>query len=45
VCYYIWLIGLARDRLLGELAGVEQPGFHFGGSFAWALHGLKTRPW
>ncbi|MGH7968816.1 MAG: hypothetical protein ACREIC_08835, partial [Limisphaerales bacterium] len=43
--YYIWLIGLARDRLLGELAGVEQPAFQFGESFLWSLNGLKTRQW
>jgi hypothetical protein len=43
--YSVWLIGLARNRLLGELAGLEQPGFQLGGSFAWALQGLKTRRW
>ncbi len=43
--YYIWLIGLARQRLLGELAGIESPAFQFGPSILCAIQGLKTRQW
>lgn len=43
--YYIWLIGLARHRLLGELAGIDPPTFRFGQSIVCALQGLKTRQW
>lgn len=43
--YYLWLIGLARHRLLGELAGVEAPSFRVSQSLAFALHGLRTRQW
>jgi hypothetical protein len=43
--YYIWLIGLARHRLLGELAGIEQPRFDLSGSLICAFNGLKTRQW
>jgi ABC-type transport system involved in multi-copper enzyme maturation permease subunit len=43
--YYVWLIGLARHRLLGELAGVEEPAFELGHSFLWAFSGLRTRQW
>jgi len=43
--YYLWLIGLARNSLLGELAGVEQPAFKLGQSLAGALSGLKARQW
>jgi hypothetical protein len=43
--YYLWLIGLARHRLPGELAGVEAPSFRVGQSLAFALRGLRTRQW
>jgi len=43
--YYVWLIGVARHRLLGELAGAEEPAFELGHSFLWAFSGLRTREW
>jgi hypothetical protein len=43
--YLLSMIGLARRRLIGELAGIESPAFHFRESLLAALYGLKTRSW